>query len=95
MMLAEPRQTLAIDEDRLAALLDTAVSTTKGYTVERLEQLSSRISQCIYHHRLAYDKTELLDVSICCLVTYMYKIHCMYIYCTWLAYLNINLSLFS
>uniref|UniRef100_A0A8C7JDQ5 ATPase family AAA domain-containing protein 2 n=1 Tax=Oncorhynchus kisutch TaxID=8019 RepID=A0A8C7JDQ5_ONCKI len=39
------------------ALLDTVVQRSEGYSVERLERLFSLLSQCIYQHRLDYDKT--------------------------------------
>lgn len=44
------------------ALLDTVVQRTEGYSVERLERLFSLLSQCIYQHRLDYDKTRLQEV---------------------------------
>uniref|UniRef100_A0A8C7J932 ATPase family AAA domain-containing protein 2 n=1 Tax=Oncorhynchus kisutch TaxID=8019 RepID=A0A8C7J932_ONCKI len=44
------------------ALLDTVVQRSEGYSVERLERLFSLLSQCIYQHRLDYDKTLLLEV---------------------------------
>uniref|UniRef100_A0AAZ3PHK4 ATPase family AAA domain-containing protein 2 n=1 Tax=Oncorhynchus tshawytscha TaxID=74940 RepID=A0AAZ3PHK4_ONCTS len=43
------------------ALLDTVVQRSEGYSVERLERLFSLLSQCIYQHRLDYDKTLLLE----------------------------------
>uniref|UniRef100_A0A4W5PQK7 ATPase family AAA domain-containing protein 2 n=1 Tax=Hucho hucho TaxID=62062 RepID=A0A4W5PQK7_9TELE len=48
--------------ERLSALLDTVVQRSEGYSVERLERLFSLLSQCIYQHRLDYDKTLLLEV---------------------------------
>uniref|UniRef100_A0A8C7GCP3 ATPase family AAA domain-containing protein 2 n=1 Tax=Oncorhynchus kisutch TaxID=8019 RepID=A0A8C7GCP3_ONCKI len=44
------------------ALLDTVVQRSEGYSVERLERLFSLLSQCIYQHRLDYDKTRLQEV---------------------------------
>uniref|UniRef100_A0A8C7R3C1 ATPase family AAA domain-containing protein 2 n=1 Tax=Oncorhynchus mykiss TaxID=8022 RepID=A0A8C7R3C1_ONCMY len=46
----------------LGALLDTVVQRSEGYSVERLERLFSLLSQCIYQHRLDYDKTRLQEV---------------------------------
>uniref|UniRef100_A0A673ZI25 ATPase family AAA domain-containing protein 2 n=1 Tax=Salmo trutta TaxID=8032 RepID=A0A673ZI25_SALTR len=46
----------------LSALLDTVVQRSEGYSVERLERLFSLLSQCIYQHRLDYDKTRLQEV---------------------------------
>uniref|UniRef100_A0A8C8H806 ATPase family AAA domain-containing protein 2 n=1 Tax=Oncorhynchus tshawytscha TaxID=74940 RepID=A0A8C8H806_ONCTS len=43
------------------ALLDTVVQRSEGYSVERLERLFSLLSQCIYQHRLDYDKTLFLS----------------------------------
>uniref|UniRef100_A0A673ZGD5 ATPase family AAA domain-containing protein 2 n=1 Tax=Salmo trutta TaxID=8032 RepID=A0A673ZGD5_SALTR len=51
------------------ALLDTVVQRSEGYSVERLERLFSLLSQCIYQHRLDYDKTRLFGppnaVDVC------------------------------
>ncbi|KAL0967728.1 hypothetical protein UPYG_G00256130 [Umbra pygmaea] len=52
---------LVVDHQRLAALLETVVLASEGYSVERLERLFSVLSQCIYQHRQDYDKTPLLQ----------------------------------
>uniref|UniRef100_A0A8C8H4S3 ATPase family AAA domain-containing protein 2 n=1 Tax=Oncorhynchus tshawytscha TaxID=74940 RepID=A0A8C8H4S3_ONCTS len=52
-----PPPPLVVDHQRLTALLDTVVQRSEGYSVERLERLFSLLSQCIYQHRLDYDKT--------------------------------------
>uniref|UniRef100_A0A673ZKG1 ATPase family AAA domain-containing protein 2 n=1 Tax=Salmo trutta TaxID=8032 RepID=A0A673ZKG1_SALTR len=57
-----PPPTLVVDQQRLTALLDTVVQRSEGYSVERLERLFSLLSQCIYQHRLDYDKTRLQEV---------------------------------
>lgn len=49
----------AYNKGLMSKLLDQVVAQTKGYTVERLEKLYSILSQCIYHHRLDLDKSEL------------------------------------
>ncbi|XP_071269069.1 ATPase family AAA domain-containing protein 2B isoform X1 [Salvelinus alpinus] len=63
-----PPPPLVVDHQRLTvcvllsqALLDTVVQRSEGYSVERLERLFSLLSQCIYQHRLDYDKTLLLE----------------------------------
>nr|XP_046154722.1 ATPase family AAA domain-containing protein 2B isoform X2 [Oncorhynchus gorbuscha] len=56
-----PPPPLVVDHQRLTALLDTVVQKSEGYSVERLERLFSLLSQCIYQHRLDYDKTLLLE----------------------------------
>ncbi|XP_036831938.1 ATPase family AAA domain-containing protein 2B isoform X1 [Oncorhynchus mykiss] len=56
-----PPPPLMVDHQRLTALLDTVVQRSEGYSVERLERLFSLLSQCIYQHRLDYDKTLLLE----------------------------------
>lgn len=53
----------AYNKGLMSKLLDQVVAQTKGYTVERLEKLYSILSQCIYHHRLDLDKSELCLVS--------------------------------
>ncbi|XP_024256057.1 ATPase family AAA domain-containing protein 2B-like isoform X4 [Oncorhynchus tshawytscha] len=57
-----PPPTLVVDQHRLTALLDTVVQRSEGYSVERLERLFSLLSQCIYQHRLDYDKTRLQEL---------------------------------
>ncbi|XP_041716199.2 ATPase family AAA domain-containing protein 2B isoform X1 [Coregonus clupeaformis] len=56
-----PPPPLVVDHQRLMVLLDTVVERSEGYSVERLERLFSLLSQCIYQHRLDYDKTRLLE----------------------------------
>ncbi|XP_041720951.2 ATPase family AAA domain-containing protein 2B-like isoform X1 [Coregonus clupeaformis] len=56
-----PPPALVVDQQRLTALLDTVVQRSEGYSVERLERLFSLLSQCIYQHRLDYDKTRLQE----------------------------------
>uniref|UniRef100_A0A8C7GCR1 ATPase family AAA domain-containing protein 2 n=1 Tax=Oncorhynchus kisutch TaxID=8019 RepID=A0A8C7GCR1_ONCKI len=51
-----------VNFDLFLALLDTVVQRSEGYSVERLERLFSLLSQCIYQHRLDYDKTRLQEV---------------------------------
>ncbi|KAK5853211.1 hypothetical protein PBY51_007018 [Eleginops maclovinus] len=58
---APPQPPLVVDHQRLAALLDTVVKKSEGYSVEQLERLYSLLSQCIYRHRREYEKTQLLE----------------------------------
>lgn len=50
-----------VDHQRLLVLLDLVVKKSQGFSVEQLERLYSVLSQCIYLHRQAYDKTPLLQ----------------------------------
>ncbi|XP_047429166.1 ATPase family AAA domain-containing protein 2B [Mugil cephalus] len=56
-----PHPPVVVDQQRLLALLDMVVRKSEGYSVEQLERLYSLLSQCIYHHRREYDKTQLLE----------------------------------
>lgn len=47
-------------------LLDTVVAVTTNWTVSRLEMLHCRLSQCMFRHRMEYNKTKLLQVSGLC-----------------------------
>ena len=74
-MLEEPIPAFIIDRTRLPNLLDKAVNSCLHSSVAELEKLYSLLAQKIYHHRSAYDRTELLEVSIaifclsvCCLL---------------------------
>ncbi|XP_038056718.1 ATPase family AAA domain-containing protein 2-like [Patiria miniata] len=51
---------LVVDHKKLEALLTTVVQRTSGSNVEALERLHCSLSQCIYSHRMEYDKTQLL-----------------------------------
>ncbi|ESP00580.1 hypothetical protein LOTGIDRAFT_213026 [Lottia gigantea] len=55
-------QSITTDKPRLSRLLDTVVSSTNNYNIERLEKLYSIFSQCIYRHRKHYDKIPLIKV---------------------------------
>ena len=55
---------LVIDEDRLRGLLENIVVKTRSFKVEQLEKLHCLLSQCIYHHRKEYNKTQLVQVSV-------------------------------
>ena len=63
-MLEEPIPAFIIDKTRLPNLLDKAVNSCLHSSVAELEKLYSLLAQKIYHHRSAYDRTELLEVSI-------------------------------
>ena len=77
-MLEEPIPAFIIDKTRLPNLLDKAVNSCLHSSVAELEKLYSLLAQKIYHHRSAYDRTELLEVSIavfclsvCCLLLFL------------------------
>ena len=48
----------------LQALLSTIVQKTSGCNVDTLERLFCVLSQCVYSHRMEYDKTQLITVSL-------------------------------
>ncbi|XP_052778215.1 ATPase family AAA domain-containing protein 2-like [Mya arenaria] len=52
---------LIVDHERLARLQDLTVTMTEDFTVPRLEKLYSLFAQCIYNHRLEFDKTQLIE----------------------------------
>ena len=58
-ILQQPSQTLVVDRSRLEALLDRTVTCTRGFNIEKCERLYSIMSQCVFHHRRDYDKTQL------------------------------------
>lgn len=45
-------------------LLSRAVEKTEGAEVEQLEKLYALLAQCIYRHRNADNKTELIQVRL-------------------------------
>lgn len=49
----------------LQKLLDLLVDKSNNLTVDQLERLYSLLSQCIYRHRKDYDKSQLVEVSVC------------------------------
>ncbi|XP_033644751.1 ATPase family AAA domain-containing protein 2-like isoform X1 [Asterias rubens] len=51
---------LIVDHKRLEALLSTIVQKTSGCNVDTLERLFCVLSQCVYSHRMEYDKTQLI-----------------------------------
>ena len=55
---------IVVDEDRLRHLLARIVAGTRGYTVEQLEGVYSRVSRAVYQHRCNYNKTQLTQVSV-------------------------------
>ncbi|CAH1772433.1 unnamed protein product [Owenia fusiformis] len=55
-----PAQPFVIDRDRLRYILEQTVHITKDFIIEDLERVHSKYSQCIYQHRKAHDRTQLL-----------------------------------
>lgn len=62
-VLNEQREPFIIDMERLVLLLDNTVLLTQDYVVPRLEKLYSLFAQCIYEHRMEFNKTEMIAVS--------------------------------
>ncbi|XP_053394851.1 ATPase family AAA domain-containing protein 2-like [Mercenaria mercenaria] len=60
-VLNEMMEPLVIDHERLVRLLDLTVLLTEDYNIPRLEKLYSRLAQCIYEHRLEYNKTAMVE----------------------------------
>ncbi|XP_023612226.1 ATPase family AAA domain-containing protein 2B isoform X9 [Myotis lucifugus] len=58
---SEPVPPLIVDHERLKKLLDLLVDKSNNLTVDQLERLYSLLSQCIYHHRKDYDKSQLIE----------------------------------
>ncbi|XP_071999737.1 ATPase family AAA domain-containing protein 2B isoform X2 [Engystomops pustulosus] len=59
--ILDPEPPLVVDHKRLEGLLDIVVKKSKNLTVDELERWYSVLSQCIYTHRLDYDKTSLIE----------------------------------
>ncbi|XP_033920398.1 ATPase family AAA domain-containing protein 2 isoform X2 [Melopsittacus undulatus] len=55
-----PTQPVVVDNFELKQLLHFVIVITKNFDILKLEKLYAIISQCIYHHREDYDKTELV-----------------------------------
>ncbi|XP_052778217.1 ATPase family AAA domain-containing protein 2-like [Mya arenaria] len=60
--ICELPEPLIVDHERLARLQDLTVIMTEDFTVPHLEKLYSLFAQCIYNHRLEFDKTQLIEV---------------------------------
>lgn len=61
-VISQLREPLVVDRERLVRLLDLTVMMTENYPVPRLEKLYSLYAQCVYQHRLEFNKTKLLEV---------------------------------
>ncbi|XP_069829182.1 ATPase family AAA domain-containing protein 2B isoform X3 [Dendropsophus ebraccatus] len=59
--MLDPEPPLLVDHKRLERLLDSVVKKSNNLTVDELERWYSALSQCIYTHRMDYDKTSLLE----------------------------------
>ncbi|XP_072263576.1 ATPase family AAA domain-containing protein 2B isoform X3 [Pyxicephalus adspersus] len=57
----DPEPPLVVDHNKLEKLLDTVVMRSRNLTVDELERWYSVLSQCIYIHRMEYDKTALVE----------------------------------
>ncbi|XP_040204456.1 ATPase family AAA domain-containing protein 2B isoform X1 [Rana temporaria] len=57
----DPEPPLIVDNDKLEKLLNTVVKKSCDLTVDELERWYSGLSQCIYIHRMEYDKTALVE----------------------------------
>ena len=55
---------VVVDHGRLTKFLDSTVSLTKDFKIEKLEKLYSLYSSCIYSHCQDYDKTLMIEVSM-------------------------------
>uniref|UniRef100_A0A452VAZ7 ATPase family AAA domain-containing protein 2 n=1 Tax=Ursus maritimus TaxID=29073 RepID=A0A452VAZ7_URSMA len=60
-ILSQPTPSLVVDHERLKNLLKTVVKKSQEYNIFQLENLYAVISQCIYQHRMDYDKTTLIQ----------------------------------
>uniref|UniRef100_A0A5F9CS40 Bromo domain-containing protein n=1 Tax=Oryctolagus cuniculus TaxID=9986 RepID=A0A5F9CS40_RABIT len=60
-ILSQPTPSLVVDHERLKNLLKTIVKKSQKYNILQLENLYAVISQCIYQHRMDYDKTTLIQ----------------------------------
>uniref|UniRef100_A0A8C0K0N5 ATPase family AAA domain-containing protein 2 n=1 Tax=Canis lupus dingo TaxID=286419 RepID=A0A8C0K0N5_CANLU len=60
-ILSQPTPSLVVDHERLKNLLKTVVKKSQEYNIFQLENLYAVISQCIYQHRMDYDKTRLIQ----------------------------------
>ena len=63
-IIEAPLPTFYMDTDRLPDLLEKAVHVGCLCNLSELEKLYSFIAQKIYHHRAAYDRTAMLQVSL-------------------------------
>ncbi|XP_021573591.1 ATPase family AAA domain-containing protein 2 [Carlito syrichta] len=61
MILSQPTPSLVVDHERFKNLLRTVVKKSQEYNIFQLENLYAVISQCIYQHRMDYDKTTLIQ----------------------------------
>jgi hypothetical protein len=72
--LEEQTMPVVVDHGRLTKFLDSTVSLTKNYKIEKLEKLYSLYTSCIYSHCQDYDKTLMIEVSMIsrvCVVLHM------------------------
>ncbi|XP_062044016.1 ATPase family AAA domain-containing protein 2 isoform X1 [Lepus europaeus] len=60
-ILSQPTPSLVVDHERLKNLLKTIVKKSQKYNILQLENLYAVVSQCIYQHRMDYDKTTLIQ----------------------------------
>nr|XP_025726856.1 ATPase family AAA domain-containing protein 2 [Callorhinus ursinus] len=60
-ILSRPTPSLVVDHEQLKNLLKTVVKKSQEYNIFQLENLYAVISQCIYQHRMDYDKTTLIQ----------------------------------
>jgi hypothetical protein len=73
-ILEEQTMPVVVDHGRLTKFLDSTVSLTKNYKIEKLEKLYSLYTSCIYSHCQDYDKTLMIEVSMIsrvCVVLHM------------------------
>lgn len=63
-ILEEQTMPVVVDHGRLTKFLDSTVSLTKDFKIEKLEKLYSLYSSCIYSHCQDYDKTLMIEVSM-------------------------------
>ncbi|NWH69567.1 ATD2B protein, partial [Piaya cayana] len=68
---SDPLPTVVVDHDRLKKLLDLVVKKSDNLTVDQLERLYSLLSQCIYRHRRDYDKSQLIEVMLHFLLSFI------------------------
>lgn len=59
-VLLDSREPVVVDRERLVQLLDETARLTEGYILPRLEKLYNMFAQCIYQHRLEYNKTDMI-----------------------------------